>query len=107
MIRRPPRSTLFPYTTLFRSADGLPNEAIFGILEDNHENLWISTNKGLSKFNPATMNFKNFDVEDGLQSNEFKENAYWKSRSGAMYFGGNNGFNEFFPDSIKERSFDP
>src|SRR2546421_5471830 len=22
MIRRPPRSTLFPYTTLFRSADG-------------------------------------------------------------------------------------
>src|SRR2546430_5707407 len=24
MIRRPPRSTLFPYTTLFRSAAGLP-----------------------------------------------------------------------------------
>src|SRR2546429_2460897 len=24
MIRRPPRSTLFPYTTLFRSAEGLP-----------------------------------------------------------------------------------
>src|SRR3712207_6851078 len=23
MIRRPPRSTLFPYTTLFRSADGI------------------------------------------------------------------------------------
>src|SRR3712207_8229066 len=23
MIRRPPRSTLFPYTTLFRSADGV------------------------------------------------------------------------------------
>src|SRR2546429_4713856 len=24
MIRRPPRSTLFPYTTLFRSPQGLP-----------------------------------------------------------------------------------
>src|SRR5947199_5020532 len=24
MIRRPPRSTLFPYTTLFRSATGIP-----------------------------------------------------------------------------------
>src|SRR5688572_31616546 len=24
MIRRPPRSTLFPYTTLFRSIDGVP-----------------------------------------------------------------------------------
>ena len=99
-----PKSQLF---TTYRTADGLPNEAIFGILEDDHENLWISTNKGLSRFNPATKSFKNFNVGDGLQSNEFKENAYWKSRSGAMYFGGNNGFNEFFPDSIKERPFDP
>src|SRR2546430_12678991 len=27
MIRRPPRSTLFPYTTLFRSLDGLDGGA--------------------------------------------------------------------------------
>src|SRR2546430_13503592 len=27
MIRRPPRSTLFPYTTLFRSAQHLPSES--------------------------------------------------------------------------------
>src|SRR5258706_4057456 len=97
------KSQLF---TTYRAADGLPNEAIFGILEDDKKNLWISTNKGLSKFNPATKTFKNFDVGDGLQSHEFKESAYCKSRSGGMYFGGNNGFNDFFPDSIKERSFD-
>ena len=30
MIRRPPRSTLFPYTTLFRSADSLSNVTVFG-----------------------------------------------------------------------------
>src|SRR5256885_3592911 len=29
MIRRPPRSTLFPYTTLFRSAYGLGNAGYF------------------------------------------------------------------------------
>ena len=94
------KSRLF---TTFRTTDGLPNDAIFGILEDDHENLWISTNKGLSRYTPSTRSFKNFDVGDGLQSREFKENAYWKSRSGAMYFGGNNGFNEFFPDSLKEK----
>ncbi len=98
------KSQLF---TTYRTADGLPNDAIFGILEDNHRNLWISTNKGLSRYSPETKSFKNYDVGDGLQSNEFKENAYWKSKSGAMYFGGNNGFNEFFPDSIKERSYNP
>src|SRR3712207_7713791 len=31
MIRRPPRSTLFPYTTLFRSKTPIPSEAL-GIL---------------------------------------------------------------------------
>src|SRR2546430_11093645 len=30
MIRRPPRSTLFPYTTLFRSLYGLVNNAGIG-----------------------------------------------------------------------------
>src|SRR3989454_6118373 len=28
MIRRPPRSTLFPYTTLFRSDRGLPGDRL-------------------------------------------------------------------------------
>ena len=36
-----------------------------------------------------------------------KEQAYCKSRSGAMYFGGNNGFNQFFPYSIRDNSFEP
>ena len=79
---------------------------IFGILEDSKKNLWISTNKGISQFNPATKKFKNFGIADGLQSNEFKQ-SYCKSRSGLMYFGGINGFNEFNPDSIKETKFDP
>src|SRR5258708_21237215 len=30
MIRRPPRSTLFPYTTLFRSQQGVPAWVVFG-----------------------------------------------------------------------------
>src|SRR3712207_7243332 len=33
MIRRPPRSTLFPYTTLFRS--GLPPEDVGRVLTDS------------------------------------------------------------------------
>src|SRR5256886_4687554 len=33
MIRRPPRSTLFPYTTLFRSAVGVERERHVRVLE--------------------------------------------------------------------------
>jgi signal transduction histidine kinase/ligand-binding sensor domain-containing protein/DNA-binding response OmpR family regulator len=87
--------------------DGLPNNNIFGILEDDSGNLWIATNAGLSRFNPSTRVFTNFTVADGLQSNEFKAHACIKSSSGELYFGGVNGFNRFFPDSIKVNPFEP
>lgn len=94
------------FFTSYGMTDGLPHEKIVGILEDAKGNLWISTRKGISKFNLTTKTFKNFDVGDGLQGDEFKQ-AYCKTRSGTMYFGGSNGFNEFFPDSIKSNPFDP
>jgi ligand-binding sensor domain-containing protein/signal transduction histidine kinase len=87
--------------------DGLPCNTIAGLLFDGKGNLWISTYNGLSRFNPATKTFKNFDINDGLQSNEFKLNSCYKSRSGRMYFGGINGFNGFFPDSIREIKYEP
>jgi signal transduction histidine kinase/CheY-like chemotaxis protein/ligand-binding sensor domain-containing protein len=93
--------------TIYTTEDGLPNGVIYGILEDDHHNLWISTNKGVSKFNPTTKVFKNYKVSDGLQADEFKPQAYFKSRSGLMYFGGVNGFNEFHPDSIRDKPFEP
>jgi signal transduction histidine kinase/ligand-binding sensor domain-containing protein/DNA-binding response OmpR family regulator len=92
--------------TAYYSKDGLPNESVFGILEDDRGNLWISTNKGLSRFNPYSGIFKNYSIADGLQAEEFKQ-AAWKSRSGKMYFGGINGFNEFYPDSIQDIRFNP
>ena len=94
---------VYNYTT----ADGLPNDVIFGILEDTGGNIWISTNKGISRFDPVKKGFKNFDVSDGLQSNEFKIQAFCKSHDGTMYFGDNNGFNTFFPDSVKDHLFVP
>ncbi len=93
--------------TLYGSKDGLPSDVIFGILEDNHGKLWITTNNGLSQFDPETRQFRNFSVADGLQSNQFKAHSCFKSLSGALYFGGVNGFNKFYPDSIRDNSYDP
>lgn len=80
---------------------GLPNNVIYGILEDSRGHLWLSTNRGLAEFDPQTETSKNHTVRDGLQSNEFNDGAYYKSRSGEMFFGGVNGFNAFFPEQIK------
>lgn len=93
--------------TNYTTEDGLPDDMIFGILEDKEERLWISTGKGISCFDRSLRTFQNYSVVDGLQGDEFKLNAYCKTRSGAFYFGGNNGFNIFYPDSVKKKSFDP
>ncbi|MEO6548960.1 MAG: two-component regulator propeller domain-containing protein [Ferruginibacter sp.] len=87
--------------------DGLPNNTVTGLLFDKKESMWISTFNGLCRFNMRTGVFKTFDTNDGLQSNEFKMNSCFLSRSGKMYFGGINGFNEFFPDSIRENNYEP
>jgi ligand-binding sensor domain-containing protein/signal transduction histidine kinase len=87
--------------TRFTEKNGLPNDVIYGILEDEDENLWISTNFGLSRFNIAAQRFRNFTASDGLQSNEFNQNAFAKSRNGFLYFGGINGFNVFKPSEIR------
>ncbi|MCK5147599.1 PAS domain S-box protein, partial [bacterium] len=93
--------------TYYREKDGLPNDVIYGILEDDKGMLWVSTNKGVSKFDPQTETFTNYDAGDGLQSNEFNAGAYHQDRSGRMYFGGIKGFNEFYPDSIKDNTSIP
>jgi signal transduction histidine kinase/ligand-binding sensor domain-containing protein len=87
--------------------DGLPNNVIYGVAEDNNGHIWISTNRGLSRMDLQTKKFKNYTPADGLQSYEFKGHAVCKTKSGTMYFGGINGFNEFFPENVKEAVYEP
>jgi ligand-binding sensor domain-containing protein/serine phosphatase RsbU (regulator of sigma subunit) len=87
--------------------NGLPNNVIMGILEDDQGNLWVSTNNGIAKFNKETENIRNYDVKNGLQSNEFLVGSYFKDYKGKMYFGGINGLNAFYPDSVKNNQHPP
>lgn len=93
--------------TCYRQKDGLPGDVVIGILEDERGNLWLSTTKGLSRFNPKTASFKNFDRRDGLQGDEFNRGAYFKSRGGEMMFGGINGFNIVHPGRLRENPHVP
>jgi signal transduction histidine kinase len=79
---------------------------VYGIVADG-DDLWLSTNGGLSQFNTRTLTFRNFDTSDGVQSMEFNSGAYFKSRSGEFFFGGVNGFNAFFPQQVSRNSHIP
>jgi len=86
----------------YTASNGLPNNVVYGILPDDAEGtLWLSTNKGLSCFNIAKQTFQNYDISDGLQSNEFNRYAYCKTSDGQFVFGGMNGLNYFKPKDIR------
>jgi len=87
--------------------DGLPNDAVYGMLPDNQGGLWLSTNHGLARFKTSSEELESFDVTDGLQANEFNLGAYYLGQSGEMFFGGVNGFNAFMPDLIKRNTTVP
>jgi signal transduction histidine kinase/ligand-binding sensor domain-containing protein/DNA-binding response OmpR family regulator len=93
--------------TAYTEKDGLANNMMAGILEDNHGNLWISSNQGLTKFNPVSKVCRIYNTSDGLQGNEFKSRSVYKAPDGEMFFGGPNGFNSFYPDSIRDNDFIP
>lgn len=80
---------------------------IYGILEDAGKMFWLSTDNGLFKFNPQTEHYTQYDLHDGLQGLEYNGGAYFKSKKGEMYFGGINGVNYFYPDSVKDNQYIP
>lgn len=86
---------------------GIINEIVNGIVEDNNNNLWLSTYGGMSKFDPAKERFINFDSKDGLQDDVFNIGTVLKTSSGITFFGGLNGANYFVPDNIKIEEYNP
>lgn len=80
--------------------DGLANKQALCILEDDENNLWISTSNGLSKFSPENNLFQNFTTRDGLGNNQFCYGAAYKTSTGELLFGSISGFNKFNPADI-------
>lgn len=95
-----------PKTNRFKVFDrdhGLPNNSVAGILEDQAGNIWVSTNRGISKIqiiSSDSISTRNYSAVDGLQANEFNPNACFQSKNGRMYFGGVNGYNAFKPEDL-------
>lgn len=94
----------------FSMKQGLSSNHIYGILEDDHDRLWISSDNGLSCYDQRMGDnylFKNFYIQDGLQGNSFSRNACYKTSDGHLYFGGVNGFNIFKPTRVKQVEHEP
>ncbi len=107
------RDGLFAYNArsrhynFFDTKSGLPNNTVYGILEDSFKHFWISTNEGLVCYMPESGLFKVYKSIDGIQSNQFNMYAYCQTKEGKMYFGGINGITAFSPERIMDNPFAP
>lgn len=94
----------------FTEEDGLANNVVYAILPDEEDNLWLSSNKGISRFS-VNNSFKNHTIKNYNNyadlATEFNTGAYFKAKNGNLYFGGLEGFYWFNPNNIKENSVLP
>ncbi|MBK8947221.1 MAG: hypothetical protein IPM32_18425 [Ignavibacteriae bacterium] len=87
--------------------NGLPDNTVESILEDDNGNLWIGTSSGISFFNIKSKKFTNFTTEDGLIGTSFNTGASYKTFNGEMLFGSLEGVNFFNPSKIELSNYSP
>ncbi|SNR25797.1 Signal transduction histidine kinase [Maribacter sedimenticola] len=95
-----------PETDSFQSItklNGLKNDAVKGIIDDKNNHLWLSTEDGIIRYNTNTDETINYDVGDGLQSNEFIASSSITTSKGEYIFGGINGYNVFTANEVEKR----
>lgn len=85
----------------------LPSSNIYGIDSDDQGNLWLSHNRGVTRFNPETRRSYQYGIRDGLQGSEFNMGAYFQSSDRSIYFGGPYGFNVVSPSFSKQSNVPP
>ena len=80
--------------------DGLISNTLHGILEDKNGVLWLSSNRGLTRFDPDNNTYRQFDESNGLPGKEFTFGARFKQADGTLMFGGTDGLVVFDPAMI-------
>lgn len=104
LTRFDPRTESFAQ---FTDADGFPSSYLTAIQEAKDGTLWISSQQGIVQFDPESETIlANYDVDDGLQGDEFTTGS-WQSADGVLYFAGTNGFTAFYPRQLNRNTFQP
>ncbi|HET9053846.1 MAG TPA: ATP-binding protein, partial [Cyclobacteriaceae bacterium] len=98
-----------PVVTNVSKKRNIPNMTVYSTIPDNDGNLWMSTNAGITRYNPKTDQYLDFTVTEGLQQDEFNRLASARCANGEIVYGGINGLNIFNPKNItiEEEDYTP
>lgn len=76
---------------------------IASIYTSGNGKLWISSNKGIYKYNIASNECNEFGAAFGIKNYNFNPNSFYVGKSGYTYWGGNNSIISFHPDSLESK----
>jgi len=86
----------------FTSKEGLTNDYLYAVYEDDFGKLWMPSDEGLMCMDKQTLKIKTFLTEDGLPHNEFNFTAHYQAKNGTLYFGGLGGLISFHPSIFSD-----
>jgi len=93
--------------TNYTMEEGLPENQVYRVLEDDRDHLWISSAKGLIELNPKNGKMKLYRANDGLPTEQFNYNSSYKDRNGTLYFGTTKGLVSFRPSDFTKNNYIP
>ncbi|MFT3904143.1 MAG: two-component regulator propeller domain-containing protein [Niabella sp.] len=93
--------------TNYTTDDGLPDNQVYRVEEDEYHHLWISSAKGLIKLNPQSGKMTIFKATDGLPTEQFNYNSSYKDDAGRLFFGTIKGMVSFKPSAFIKNDYVP
>ncbi|MBK8192341.1 MAG: response regulator [Lewinellaceae bacterium] len=87
----------------YTQKDGLPDNVVYGILPDDNGRMWLSTNRGLSIFDPSSKRFLTVASDPNAPLNtEFNTCAYQRLPGGELAFGSTQGLFILKPEILQK-----
>ena len=84
----------------FHTNNGYPTDTFYGIIQDNYETFWFSSNIGIISLNIKNNKIRTYNTNDGLPTNDFESGANAKSKDGKLFFGSKKGLIAFYPEQL-------
>lgn len=78
--------------------NGMKSHTVYGMVQDAHNDIWLSTNKGVSRYSTKLDKFKHFDLSHGLVDLDFNHGAIHRGADNRIYFGAGKGFSTVSPE---------
>lgn len=107
MLCREYKPGVRPELVTYNQKQGFHTDIVLGLVEDNKDNLWITSENTLARLNPETGNCDRYNRYNGLESGDFLEASVYKDRQGLLLFGNAAGYYTVDPEAIKRNLFAP